>query len=163
MGGAPPPPRDFAPQGAKNPEKFDPKRGRIWTVFGPRGQRPAGGVWGLQPTPLSLGPRVPLRAHRALRRTLDPMRPPLVGDPGPEVEGCPRDRSARGLTHPMGPRRAVRKANHPDAGGFRVVSDHRPPCRYRGHWLSCRRHVIGMTSSWRWHDIDIASVTSSTP
>ena len=47
MGGAPPPPRDFAPQGSKNPEKFDRKSVGFWTDFGiPRINVPSGGVVG---------------------------------------------------------------------------------------------------------------------
>ena len=50
MGGAPPPPLDFAPQGAKNRKNSAPLEAGFWRFGDPEDQRRSGGVVGLQTT-----------------------------------------------------------------------------------------------------------------
>ena len=56
MGGAPPPPLGAAPQGAKNPEKFGPKRAGFGRVAATEDHAQEGGWEGLQATTRS-GPK----------------------------------------------------------------------------------------------------------
>ena len=59
MGGAPPPPPDFAPQGAKNGTFFDPRQGVGKWAMAPEDQSPRG-VWGAENTnPVGWGVAAP--------------------------------------------------------------------------------------------------------
>ena len=62
MGGAPPPPHNSAPQGAKKPEKFGPKRSGFWRLSSPEDQGGGGGDGGFQTTTPGSG----IRPGRAL-------------------------------------------------------------------------------------------------
>jgi hypothetical protein len=82
VGGAPPPPQDFAPQGPKNPEKFDRFRSGFGGLEGPEDQSPAGGGVGAPnhyPRSAKGGQEARLRW---MRRWRDPLWRPLSKEGG---------------------------------------------------------------------------------
>ena len=79
MGGAPPPPLGAAPQGAKNPEKFGPKRAGFGRVEATEDHAQEGGGRGSRPLPdpaLRGGRRAPARPPSGS----SPSRPPQARD-----------------------------------------------------------------------------------